>query len=309
MQRYVLAALAAMMLLPASAAAADTLVASDPAAGQVTALNGTVVWVSGSFPNHTLMQRTPDGTVAPVKGAPVRYYPSIDLGLDADGRLVLTYVRCTGTKRCVPIRDDLQGTRAGITGLRPAGCSVSAPSMWRTRIAWGLACVKDRRTDTARTGLYVRTGSGKPRRLAYPRDAVKYGALQIERVDLRRTRVVALTADIYEYVFSQTVAGSDRRYYFAAGSEGETDASVRSVALGAGGVDWSLSDTEHVGDPLEASIYRQLDGCVQAERMISDPNVYEYKAEALAVDGTTLYLTVPGQGIVTHDFVPERACP
>jgi hypothetical protein len=33
-----------------------------------------------------------------------------------------------------------------------------------------------------------------------------------------------------------------------------------------------------------------------------------YPATALAADGTTLYLVVPGTGIVTHSFAPQVGC-
>ena len=72
---------AALLAVPATASAADTLVAPDPAAQQITALDGTIVWVTGEFGHQRLMQRTPDGTISAVKGArESRNYRSIDLG-------------------------------------------------------------------------------------------------------------------------------------------------------------------------------------------------------------------------------------
>ncbi len=72
MPRFLLTSLlaAALLALPATASAADTLVVPDPAAEQITALDGTVAWVSGTFGHQKLMQRTPDGTIAAVQGAP-----------------------------------------------------------------------------------------------------------------------------------------------------------------------------------------------------------------------------------------------
>ena len=100
-------------------------------ARQLTALDGTVVWLGGAFPNQTLMQRSPDGSVAPVKGAPKAAYRSIDLGHNASGKLVLTYLRCAGTKSCVAISDDLAGHRTSYKRLVPKRCELtSAPSRW-----------------------------------------------------------------------------------------------------------------------------------------------------------------------------------
>ena len=68
----VLLTVACLAATAATAAAADTLVAADPAAQQLTALDGTIVWVSGAFGHQTLMQRAPDGTIAPVRTHPSR---------------------------------------------------------------------------------------------------------------------------------------------------------------------------------------------------------------------------------------------
>ncbi len=59
----------AALVATVGAAAADTVVAPDPAAEQVTALGGTLVWVSGDFGEQKLMQRDSNG-IAGVQGAP-----------------------------------------------------------------------------------------------------------------------------------------------------------------------------------------------------------------------------------------------
>ena len=109
MSKARIAILAALAVLAAPAGAhADTTVASDPAAQDVDALDGTVVWVSGRFGSQRLMQKT-DAGVAPVAGAPVATaYRSIDLGRDAQGGVVLTYLRCRTASSCVARQDDLR---------------------------------------------------------------------------------------------------------------------------------------------------------------------------------------------------------
>src|SRR3954454_10413735 len=103
MTRLSIVLLALLALAPA-AAQAETVVA-DPAAQQVTALNGTIVWVSGDRP-QTLMQHDA-ARDRPVQGAPAAaYYRAIDLGLDRDGDLVLTCQRCTSPSRCAARQDD-----------------------------------------------------------------------------------------------------------------------------------------------------------------------------------------------------------
>jgi hypothetical protein len=296
---------AALLALPATAAA-DTVVAPDPAAEQVTALDGTVVWVSGEFGAQRLMQRTPDGTISVVKGTrEARDYRHVDLGRDRDNRLLLTYLRCDAGGPCQALWNDLGGRRATFRNLALPGCRVdTAPAQWRTRIAYGLFCTGSA-ANRKNAGLYVKRGSGKPVRLPRPADAVRFKIRSITGVDLRATRVAAVAADIYEYSFSQTTAGRGMASAFVAASEGESDAHVRGIALGHANVHWTLTNSIHVGDPNEATIFRQQGECLQRERLLSPSGSEDFLATYLAVDETTMYLVVPGTGIVTHTFTPD----
>ena len=307
--------LAALAAAPAAAQAANTVVVPGVEANRLTALDGTLVWSTGKFPNYTLMQRTPDGTVAQVAGAPVGNYRSIDLGHNGNGDLVLTYLRCEGNKNCKAVSDDLQGKRTFYKKLVPRRCELtSAPSRWNSRVAYGLSCDKLRGEpnvhDRTRTGLFVRKGSAPAKRLNRPKDARKFGIDHVRYVDLRGTNVGAVVSDIYSYAFSQTVNGSNLRSTFIAGSEGESDEQVVGAATGMGGLFWTLVDSSHTGDPNEARIARlSRSGCSEFERLINPPGPNEadgFLAEGLTVDGTTLYLFVPGTGIVTHEFKPMR---
>ena len=308
--------LAALAAAPA-VAQADTVVVPGAEANQMTALDGNLVWSSGKFPNQTLTQRKPDGTVAPVPGAPTATYRSIDLGHNASGDLVLTYLRCEGTKNCKAISDDLEGKRTTYKKLVPKRCELTAaPSRWDERVAYGLACDKLRGKpnvhDRTRSGVFVRKGSAAPKRLNLPKDARKFGVDFVRFVDLRATTVGAAVTDIYSYAFSQTVNGSNLRSDFVAASEGDSDEHVTGSSLGTKGALWTLVDASHAGDPNEARISRLgRDGCEQLERLINPPGPNAengYLADALAVDGSTLYLDVPGVGIITHDFTPATAC-
>jgi hypothetical protein len=297
---------AAVLALPATASAADTLIAPDPAAEQVTALGGTIVWVTGEFGRQRLMQRTPDGTIAVVKGTrEARDYRHVDLGRDSDGKLRLTYLRCDAGGPCQALWNDLDGRRATFRNLALPGCRVdTAPAQWRTRIAYGLFC-SGSAANRKRGGLYVKRGSRRPVRLPRPADAVRFGIRNIADVDLRATRVAAVAADIYEYSYSQTTAGRDMASALVAASEGESDAHVRGIALGRANVHWTLTNSIHVGDPNEATIFRQQGECLQRERLVSAPASDEFLATYLAADETTMYLVVPGTGIVVHTFTPD----
>ena len=302
MPRFLVSSLlaAAALALPATAAAADTLFVPDAAAQQITALDGTVAWVSGKFGNQTLMLRTADGTIAAVKGAPAsRNYRSLDLGRSRSNTLVLTYLRCDTSKSCKPISDDLAGHRATFSKLTRPGCTVNAgPSQWRRNIAYGLFCTGSA-ANRKRTGLYWKADGAAPRRLGLPKDAVKFNIRSIESVDLRGTQVAAVVADVYEYSFSQTLVGKGLRSFFAAGSEGDSDASARGLAIQSTSSWWTLTNASHAGDPNETIIHRQFGACSQVERLTSSPDV-DFLATDVAVDGSTLYLLVPGTGIVIH---------
>lgn len=304
-----LLAASAFTLPAAMASAADTLVAPDPAAQQITALDGTIAWVTGAFGHQKLMQRTPDGTITVIKGTrEARTYRSIDLGHDQDGALRLTYLRCDANadSTCTSLWNDLDGRRATFRNLTIPKCTVStAPSWWRTRIAYGLDCTGSA-ANRKLTGLYVKTGSHKPVRLPRPKDAVKFGVTHIGAVDLRGTRVAATADDIFEYSFSETTAGKDIRSFLAAASEGDSGEDVPGLAIQSAATHWTLTDSTHAGDPNEAIIFRQTGGCLRLERLANPNEATEgFRATDLAVDGATLYLLVPGAGIVTHTFTPD----
>jgi len=282
--------------LAPAARADDQLTTADPAAQAVTALDGKVVWVSSTAGSQTL-----EGVqVAP---KPAKAYRSIDLGRDASGKLVLTYLRCRTFSHCTAYRDDMKGHRKVFKGLAKPGCALStAPSVWGKHLAYGLGCRKQ-----GRSGVYV-----DGRRLPLPKDAKKYGVDEITSVDLRGNRVAAIASDIYEYAFVQTLAGKQRRSFMAAASEGDSDQHALGLALGTGNRLWALTDAEHAGDPNQAVIYRQTGSCLEYETLANPPGPDQetgYRASDLAVDGDTLYLVVPGTGIVTHTFTPVRACP
>ncbi len=166
-----------------------------------------------------------------------------------------------------------------------------------------MACVRNGKADNARTGLYVKRPGKAPRQLPRPKDAIKAGAREIRAVDLRGTRVAAIAADISEYSFSQSVNGTGMWSFFAAANEGDGAASARGVTLGTGNAQWTLTNAEHLDDPKQTIIFRLVGTCLRRES-IETPSTGDYAATDLAVDGSTLYLVVPGVGIATHEFAP-----
>jgi hypothetical protein len=178
--------------------------------------------------------------------------------------------------------------------------------MWRASVAYGLSC-KDRSLG----GLWVKTAGRSARHLPRPADAKRYGSLAMAAVDLRGDRVAALSADIYEYAFTETIAGTGMRAVLAAASEGESDEHVRGLALGTGGTLWALTDAEHTGDPNEAIIRRVAAGCDDWQTLANPAGPDEessYRATGLAVDGADVYVIEPGSGISRHEYVADRSC-
>jgi len=313
-QRTTLAACAIVALTaPGVAPAADTIVAPDPAADQVAALDGTVVWVSGADYDQVLMQRT-GGVIKRVEGAPRAGYISIDLGRDRKGKLVLIYTRCRKSNEpggtCTAKRDDLHGKRASFKNLTLKRCSLStAPAVWGTRLAYGLSCgTPNNVSDEKRSGLYVKTGAGSPRRLRPPK---KFGASQIKAVDLRGDRVAAITSDLGEYAFTRRVDGSGLRSHLVGLAEGDSQSTSMGVSLGTNNAMWTLSTSETSDEPNRANIYKISSSCYRFASLVNPPGPNQqqgFPATDLAVDRTTLYLVVPGTGIVKHRFAPQGGC-
>jgi hypothetical protein len=139
--------------------------------------------------------------------------------------------------------------------------------------------------------------------------AAAEGRREVRRaLDRRRrragTRIAAIAADVYDYAFSQSLTGKSMWSLFAAASEGDGSADARGLALGSAGTQWTLTDAEHLDDPKETRIFRVVGACARSER-ITAPSSGDYAATDLAVDGETLYLLVPGVGVVTHVFTPS----
>lgn len=342
--RLLVVTLVALGAAPAAAAAADTLVVPGAAAQRMTALDGVVVWVAGSGSNGRLMRRTAAGTVSRVKGAPTGAYPSIDLGRDAAGKLVLTYLRCVTARTCSAWSDRLDGRRTRFTKLAPKRCALTtAPSRWLSRVAYGLACTKrtaasyESDHDARRSGLFVRRGAGAARRLALPNVSApepEVGfTIDVRWVDLRGTTVAAALNVPGMYVssttYTQTVVGKRLRSSdLGAGGSGEeierADAHLESLTLGSGGVLWTFHATPPFeGAPGSATINRGFtcargtfscaDGSSCPDVVDALPNLIGANQPgggvptAMAVDGSTIYVAVPGTGIVIHDFEADPA--
>jgi hypothetical protein len=174
----IIAALAATAF--AGVAEADTTIAHIVRPSLVTALNGTVVWSaydSADQRYHLMAFRSGQATALPVPSADSVF--DADLGIDAAGKLIVSYSRCRQPREKLPFimapataDCDLYRYRFGdpgeqkLTAFSRAGTSEFLPSIWGNRIAFA-------RTKTGAGGRSCVTAvwlgdiaTGRQRRLA-----------------------------------------------------------------------------------------------------------------------------------------------
>ena len=305
-----LAALAALAVPAAASAAADTPVVNDPAATEITALDSTIVWVTKGTSGKVLMQKTGNEAPKRVATAPAaKIYSDIDLGHDAHGKLALTYFRCSSFSKCTAYQDNLKGHRSSFKKLKLSHCKLStAPAVWGKRTAAGFDCTKNKRNDTKRSGLYVKTGT-KLKRLKLPHDAVKFDTTHVTSVDIKGTRIGAIVQDIYTYTFSESVNGNAIRSAMTADQEGDDDGFTVGLSVN-GSPTWALTTFAHAGDPNQSELLRMTPpSCTQLDITKKASESDEgFPYTDMSVDGSKVYLLVPGSGIVRHTFAPDKAC-
>jgi len=163
------------------------------------------------------------------------------------------------------------------------------------------------RFDARRSGLHVRTPRGRVTRIAAPPEARRAGSGTITRVDLRGTRVAAVA--IASWAFAADTRGRGLRGFLAGSSEGETDPRVASLALGARGVLWTLTQSTRTDEPSASIVARLGAGdCLERQtlRDAGAPGEARFPLAGLAADGEDLLVVRPGTGVVRHAFVPDH---
>ncbi len=138
-------------LSPGVAPAATRTLAEVPRNAPIGAYGGWVAWsVWSPERGRWRLSALHDGAIVEPP-APVRKHPfDLDLGSDANGRVVATYSRCTKTAQLpadfigsphrgchVRVLDLLTGVERSAGIPRPANASDTMPSMWRGRVAFG----------------------------------------------------------------------------------------------------------------------------------------------------------------------------
>lgn len=303
---------AALAAGPAVAQAADPVVVPDNGADQITALDGTIVWSNGS----RLMRRSPSGTIAPVPGAPLTSHRGIDLGRNAEGDVVLTYLRCTTVTRCDPYVDDLAGNSVALKHLAPKRCVLAtAPSVWASKLAYFLRCFKLRGPsnvpDAKRSGLFLRVGSGAPRRLWMPDGTTRFDLNSPPRIDLRGRTVGAVVGKRNKLAITQAIDARQQRVARVA-TQGNGGAQiVTGMALDSSGVLWTVTQGwTGEGEDAHATddVISRLGSATCADSESIPIKGHTSFAQAIAVDGARMYLTTMDYGIVRHVFRPTFTC-
>jgi len=138
----------------------DTVVATVPDAGQLSAYGGVIAW-SRTVGNQTRISYMRDGAIRQLRGS----FPGADpdVGPSRDGRSVVLVVSRCGRDGCVVTSTDTRtGTTVRVHGLGRLRCAgLVSPSTWRGTIAVaGVRCGRN-----AIDGLYVRDRAGRTRRL------------------------------------------------------------------------------------------------------------------------------------------------
>jgi hypothetical protein len=146
----------------------------------------------------------------------------------------------------------------------------------------------------------------------------------IRQVDLTATKVGAVAmhrgADLRHpgsyTVFAQTINGTNlrSRRESDSGDEGApTIVSFLGLSLTTDGRLWTLTgaiDGDGSNVPNAATITWLGSSCRDVFSNAPTPNASQddFPAESFAVDGSTIYLYIPGTGIVTHPFVSTNPC-
>jgi hypothetical protein len=214
------------------------------------------------------------------------------------------------------MRDDLAAHRSAVKNLRLKNCELStAPAIWGSRMAYGQACFARKNgrkvADNARTGLYVKTGSGKPKRLKTPKAASKAGAYDVSSVDLRGKNVAAIYEDISQIAVLERVTGATPVAFRTGGSEGDTDQRTTGLALAGTTRLFALTQSSHPDDPLQTVLHRQTSACRDYQTLTATAGSRgdaQYPAIDIAADGNAVYLVDPEVGIVTHTYTPSVGC-
>jgi hypothetical protein len=165
----------AMLAVPAAPASAQVKV-GEPSAVQTTAYGGVQAWLRQDMAGGRQVERLVlrvNGVAADAPVKPFKQVPEIDLGPGTTpGAIVAVYPRCTGGlfhERCTIYELDVaSGKERRVSALATRRASITAPSVWAGRYAFGRIAIEGRERPGRSFGLYTgvrratRLGSRRP---------------------------------------------------------------------------------------------------------------------------------------------------
>ena len=163
-------AVAALFAAGVAPAAAQVKI-GEPNAVRVVAYGGVQAWLRQDMAGGRQVERLVLRVNGKVADAPIKPFPNvvgIDLGPGtAPGSIVAVYTRCTGGlfhERCSIYELDLaSGREHRVSALATRRASITEPSVWAGRYAFGRVAIEGRERAGRNFGLY--TGIGRANRL------------------------------------------------------------------------------------------------------------------------------------------------
>jgi hypothetical protein len=238
--------LAVAMLAASAAPAAAQVKIGEPNAVQPTSYGGVQAWlrqdIAGGRQVERLVLRS-SGVAADAPVRPFNQVPEIDLGPGTTpGSVVVVYPRCTGAlfhERCTIYELDVAGRKERrVSALATRRASITAPSVWAGRYAFGRVAIEGRDRPGRNFGLYTgvrrakRLGSRRPGSTDVDANVIAYsdgssrGRVNHYQIRVRRLRGRA----------DCLIAKSTERL-----GAPRNDNTVTSPTLSGGYVYWSLS--------------------------------------------------------------------
>ncbi|MDQ4047990.1 MAG: hypothetical protein M3131_01205 [Actinomycetota bacterium] len=296
----IVAVTAAAVGLTASAHA-DSLIATDPTATNLSASAGTLAWSRREPSGHHRLVIRRAGVIADAPVAPFSVPVDADLGQSKDGRLVAVYARCPSQRSCDLFELDVDaGTEHKLGALSSGSRSEAAASVFGGRIAF----TRTRQFSTNSLIRHSRDGGLFVGRRRIDRRAVV-------EIDLSRTWIAFKPYDFESdaiLVRRLSRRGRPRACRLGGGSPltgSSSGIGLSGPLLAEGFLWWMQESLPAISDesPRAAGIARRRlprGGCrygrIQYSRTITtSPSPYTRPTmDSFALDGTQLYYTAGG---------------
>jgi hypothetical protein len=300
---------AALAVLPAAPASADVLIGADKGS-RVSAYGNVQAWLRRSYDGRRTRLRIilrVNGVVAQAPIRPFDSYAGFDLGPGrAPGSVVAVYGRCRGTffkELCAMYELDIAtGRERRVPGLSSRRASVSEPSTWAGRYAFGRVEPGHGQSAGRRYGLFTgvrqakRLGSRRPALTDVDANVVAYSA------DAGTTPSVYRSQIRLRHLRGRADCLIDKRDQRLPPARARDDDTVANPVLAGGYAYWSVSGGKGTSPvvlhrvPIPGADCRL--GPVERATVALPP-----VTSGFAIDGTQLYY-VGARGVFQTDLPP-----